>query len=547
MKRRRGHWVVFAVAVGVVAGAMAWITSDLTALERAQQEARADAAHQEAMRLCLWRMDSWLAPRLAVEASLRPQDSTFLRERYTITPDWKASSELASLESYDKVRQCVTALESPANDLHGETGTTADAASNDAVLYAGVRELARRYDFNNRAQAASNGMPTVSITGGFEQPGGPLVPLWTRTKDGAPRLVFIRRVFENGTGGPSAGALPLPGTLNDRGRMQVYVADWQVLEARLLEQIRDSLPNARLRAIDGPSDPSAASGLILASAPIALDAPRPPAPPVTGLTPTRLTLLVAWGALAFAVAAVGVALRRIVDLSDRRSRFASSVTHELRTPLTTFRLYSEMLADGMVTDAAQRQTYLDTLKSESSRLATLVENVLAYARVEEGRMPVRRERIAVADLLLRTQPVLERRAQDASMTLSVAAGDAAASVVDVDPAVVAQVLFNLVDNACKYAKDAAQRTIEVTAATRDGAVLLRVRDHGPGLAADRARAAFTPFERAGRPAGDTVPGIGLGLALSRALARDLGGDLDLERGGDGASFVLTLPTTTTRA
>jgi signal transduction histidine kinase len=74
-------------------------------------------------------------------------------------------------------------------------------------------------------------------------------------------------------------------------------------------------------------------------------------------------------------------------------------------------------------------------------------------------------------------------------------------------------------------------------------VRLAVRDHGPGLAADKVRAAFTPFERAGRPAGDVIPGIGLGLALSRALARDLGGDLDHETPpGGGAAFVLTLPT-----
>src|SRR6185503_16178753 len=103
-------------------------------------------------------------------------------------------------------------------------------------------------------------------------------------------------------------------------------------------------------------------------------------PPVGDVTlpltsPTRVTLAVAWLAVAGSLAAVGLALRRTVDLSERRNRFASSVTHELRTPLTTFRLYSEMLADGMVTDAAQRQVYLDTLKSESSRLATLVENV----------------------------------------------------------------------------------------------------------------------------------------------------------------------------
>jgi signal transduction histidine kinase len=254
-----------------------------------------------------------------------------------------------------------------------------------------------------------------------------------------------------------------------------------------------------------------------------------------------VTLAIAWTALLGAMGAVAFALRRTIDLSERRNRFASSVTHELRTPLTTFRLYSEMLADGMIADPARRQEYLETLKSESGRLATLVENVLSYARVEEGRMPVRRERISVADLLLRVTAPLDRRAADAKAALVVQAGDAGAAVLDTDPDVVGQILFNLVDNACKYAATADDRRIEVTAARRGDGVVLAVRDHGPGLGSDRVRAAFTPFERAGRPAGDTVPGIGLGLALSRALARDLGGDLTYEDAeGGGARFVVSL-------
>ena len=63
------------------------------------------------------------------------------------------------------------------------------------------------------------------------------------------------------------------------------------------------------------------------------------------------------------------------------------MTHELRTPLTTFRMYAEMLARGMVPDAARRQEYFDTLQREAERLTLLVENVLAYARLERGRKP----------------------------------------------------------------------------------------------------------------------------------------------------------------
>ncbi len=74
-----------------------------------------------------------------------------------------------------------------------------------------------------------------------------------------------------------------------------------------------------------------------------------------------------------------------MDLSERRRIFVSAVTHELRTPLTTFRLYTDMLADGMVSGEEKRRSYLERLRGEAQRLSHLVENVLFYARLESGR------------------------------------------------------------------------------------------------------------------------------------------------------------------
>ena len=107
---------------------------------------------------------------------------------------------------------------------------------------------------------------------------------------------------------------------------------------------------------------------------------------------------------------------------------------------------------------------------------------------------------------------------------------------------VEQILFNLVDNACKYAASASDRRIVLeTARSRDRA-LLKVRDYGPGIARADARRLFRPFSKSARDAANTAPGIGLGLALSRRLARRMGGDLRLdETVTTGACFVLSLP------
>src|SRR5262249_53466901 len=135
--------------------------------------------------------------------------------------------------------------------------------------------------------------------------------------------------------------------------------------------------------------------------------------------PVHGTLLLTWGVTAAALAAGAFVLRAILALGERRNRFASAVTHELRTPLTTFRMYSEMLADEMVSEPAQRALYLQTLKEESTRLSTLVENVLAYARLEDGRGAARRERLRLRELIDRHLAPLQRRARDAGLELAV--------------------------------------------------------------------------------------------------------------------------------
>ena len=109
--------------------------------------------------------------------------------------------------------------------------------------------------------------------------------------------------------------------------------------------------------------------------------------------------------------AVGFSLRATILYAERRGRFASTVTHELRTPLTTFRMYSEMLAKGMVPEE-KRAEYTSVLERESVRLSRLVENVLAYARIEEGHAGVERESLPVDVLLERCLPALREHCHE---------------------------------------------------------------------------------------------------------------------------------------
>lgn len=341
--------------------------------------------------------------------------------------------------------------------------------------------------------------------------------------------------------------------VQDRVLVQGCWLDWPKLKSMLAEEVADLLPNVELEPVLPHS--TVIPGRALATLPVQLVLPDPVAlsqtaavivPPAVSpspsVSPIRLSLVVAWCCFSIGAIAVGILLQGVVTLSERRGAFVSAVTHELRTPLTTFRMYAEMLAEGMVPSEEQRQKYLGTLRVEADRLAHLVENVLSYARLERGKPGGRCEEISLADLLGRVKNRLADRTEQASMKLTFEADDAVlASAVTTDPAAVEQILFNLVDNACKYAVTAEDKRIHIALTNGGRWARIKVTDHGPGISAAAARKLFQPFSKSVHEAANSAPGVGLGLALSRRLARTLGGSLGIEHGDSGAQFVLTLP------
>lgn len=328
-------------------------------------------------------------------------------------------------------------------------------------------------------------------------------------------------------------------------RVQGCWLDWPELQQRLLQQVVDLLPQAELH-LDEPGEEPEGGHRIAVLDGVSLDLVPGPLdlPAWTRWTPVRVTLALAWVAVLCAALAVGLLLNGAVSLSERRAAFVSAVTHELRTPLTTFKMYSEMLAEDMVPDATRRKSYLTTLCSEANRLGHLVENVLAYAQLERGSARRRVERVSLGEPIERVKPRLEQRAGQVEMKVVVDSdGAALATVVHVDVSAVEQILFNLVDNACKYAAPTAtEKSIHLEALPDGNCALLRVRDHGQGISAEGAKRLFQPFSKSAHEAAHSAPGVGLGLALCRRLSRSMGGDLRLDAlVKNGACFVLTLP------
>lgn len=326
--------------------------------------------------------------------------------------------------------------------------------------------------------------------------------------------------------------------------LQGFWIDWPALERHLLSRIGDVLPGASIvPVLSVDSLDPALSSRLLASIP-AMIAP-PPAPTVTVplWSASHVTIGLTWLATLLAVGAVGLSLRASITLGERRGRFVSAVTHELRTPLTTFVLYSQMLADGMVPDGEPRREYLATLKGEAVRLQRIVENVLEFARLGRAAQAATiGEPVSVRSLLDHALPALKQRALQAGMTLEVVIDpNAEHAAARTSHDAVARVLTNLVDNACKYASDAADKSITLHSGVSTDRVSFRVRDRGPGVPVRERRRIFRAFARGRRHESSPAQGLGLGLSLAKAIARQHGGDLRLDRSSQGASFTLWLP------
>ena len=223
----------------------------------------------------------------------------------------------------------------------------------------------------------------------------------------------------------------------------------------------------------------------------------------------------------------------------RKTTFVSNVSHELKTPLTTIRMYAELLQEGRVRDEAKRRRYLDVIAAESQRLTRLVNNVLDFSRLEQGRKRYAPEDLDLTAEFHRVLDTQAERIQEAGMRLVRRAPDGPLPCTT-DRDSFEQVLLNLVDNAVKYASTGGEVVAELAA---EGERLrVRVLDRGPGVPRAHEKRIFEMFHRVDESLTARQPGSGLGLAIARRVVRDLGGDLTYRpREGGGASLEVSLP------
>ena len=358
---------------------------------------------------------------------------------------------------------------------------------------------------------------------------GVMQPMWVQDK-----LILARRV-------ESAKGKEAP-------VIQCCWLDWDKIQKALREEIQDLLPKVEFQPVKQDTEINVGTALTTLPVQLVVDSPTilsslamstsQTSEPISGL---KMSLIVAWCGMGLATLAVAFLLHGVLRLSERRATFVSAVTHELRTPLTTFRMYAEMLAEKMVPPHKQ-QDYAHTLRVQADRLSHLVENVLQFARLERGAQLDNDETVSVHELLHRFSNRLDERVREADMEL-VLDVDAEFSqrLITTKPSTIEQVLFNLVDNACKYAKPCHEKQVHVIARQVGRLAQFAVRDFGPGVAPKYKKRMFQPFCKSDQDAANTAPGVGLGLALCQRMAASLNGTLFLKECDRGAMFVLQIP------
>lgn len=249
--------------------------------------------------------------------------------------------------------------------------------------------------------------------------------------------------------------------------------------------------------------------------------------------------------LAFLACAFGAwqthrAMRRQELLALQKTNFLSSVSHELRTPLASLRLMAESLLNGTVTDPARRNQYHEVMLEECTRLSSLVDKVLDFARMERGARAWCPEPVEPAQIIADAIRVMNPRAERHRIAWETRCADFA-PLPRADKEALHQALLNLLDNALKHTPEGSTLTLHA-APVEGGRWTLGVADEGPGIPPAERLKVLDLFYRSGSELRRETTGAGLGLAIVRHIAEGHGGGVTIQdaAGGRGALVLLTL-------
>lgn len=226
-------------------------------------------------------------------------------------------------------------------------------------------------------------------------------------------------------------------------------------------------------------------------------------------------------------------------LSKMKSYFISTVSHEFKSPLTSIRQMAEMLVNERVPSPERQQKYFTSILKQSERLSHLIENILDFSRMEEGKRIFHFEKADITQVVRDIVESIRNQTAAQGFSIDLVIPEPLPDIV-FDREAIDQVMNNLIDNAIKYSGDS--RNVVIQVQSKGNNMIISVRDYGIGIRKEDQDKVFSRFYRAGEELTQTVKGSGVGLTIVRQIVEAHGGTIDLESEvGKGSVFIVRLP------
>ena len=227
-----------------------------------------------------------------------------------------------------------------------------------------------------------------------------------------------------------------------------------------------------------------------------------------------------------------------IKIAKMKSDFVSNVSHELKTPLAVMLLAGEKLSLGRIRSNQEAKEYYEMIVKEGHRLKRLIENVLDFSKMAEGKKKFTFQLCKVEEVIKDVINTIEEHAN--SLGFRIDFKSEKTPMVSIDKDAISQALLNLIDNAIKYSKD--KKLIEINLRNEDKKIAIDVVDYGIGISENEIGYIFEKFYRAGDVLMKEAKGVGLGLAIVKYIMSAHNGDVRVKSESEnGSTFTLVLP------